>query len=142
MFGECNFIDNEITLYLNKEELHDYCTPEVIHYYKPVYPDAAKATEREGIILVEVKIKQNGMVSDAKILDTYPEESRGYFDQSVLKSAEKFVFAQDEKFTGKKEPWAIIPYVFICDRSSVNENIKITIKNLVDMQKTPKKLLS
>jgi len=58
----------------------DIKEPKKIKDVKPVYPETAKATNIQGIMIIEIIIGTDGSVNEAKVLRPVPELDRAAID--------------------------------------------------------------
>lgn len=54
---------------------------------KPVYPDEAKTQGIQGVVIIEVRIDEEGRVSDARVLRSIPE-----LDEAALEAVRQWMF--------------------------------------------------
>jgi TonB family protein len=62
-------------------------TPTKIHDVKPVYPPVAAEARVQGVVIVEVRIDEDGNVSDARILRSIP-----LLDEAALEAVQQWKF--------------------------------------------------
>ncbi|MFP4460550.1 MAG: energy transducer TonB [Candidatus Zixiibacteriota bacterium] len=88
---------------------------EISNRVDPKYPELAKKSGMEGLVLVEVIISKEGDVTSAKVVGVRPKGVEGFFEEAAVNAARKFKFTPAKQ---RGKPVAVkkkIPFEFSLD---------------------------
>ncbi len=78
------------------DEVYDFFAveeqPGITKQVTPEYPELARRSEMEGMVMVQIVIGKDGKVEQAEVVGVRPEQAEGYFEEAALKAARQFEF--------------------------------------------------
>lgn len=81
----------------------------------PKYPELAKKSGMEGLVLVEVVISKEGKVTSAEVVGVRPDGAEGYFEEAALTAARQFSFTPAKQRGKAVQVRKRIPFEFKLD---------------------------
>jgi len=123
-----NAISSNLTTTKHEVKFIAYDTPpSPLNAIKPIYPESAKESGKEGIVFLHVFIDENGDVGETVILKRYPLDEKGLMDKTGVlidvpeldvAAAEAIKAVRWEPAKRRGEPvgvWLAIPIYFKLD---------------------------